>query len=66
MNARQLHHQPLPRELLCFVEPEDFTELHLIGQTTLDDSVWDEFESEYGEESLPNHVLAFIKETGWE
>ena len=66
MNAQQLHHQTVPNKLLCFVEPEYFIELNLNNQTTLDDSVWDEFESEYADESLPNHVLSFIKETVWE
>jgi len=65
MNAQQLHHKSVPHELLCFVEPEDFTDMYLSTQTTHDDSVWEEFD-EYAEESLPNHVLAFIKEAAWE
>lgn len=66
MNAQHLHHQHAPNELLCFVESEGFTELQSSVQAIHDEFNWEEFESEYAEESLPNHVLAFIKEAARE
>lgn len=67
MNAQQLHHhQSVPHELLYSVESQDFAQLHLSGQATHEDFDWEENASEYAEESLPNHVLAFLKEAAWE
>jgi len=63
MNVQQLHHQPVPNEFLSSIEPQDFMELHSNMHPMHDAFDWEEFESEYANESLPNHVLAFIKET---
>ena len=60
MNAQQLHHQPVPHEFLYSVDPDDCTNLHLSDQVMHEDSYWDEYESEYADESLPSHVLTFI------
>lgn len=66
MNAQQLHHQSVPNGLFYSVESQDFMQLHLGDQAVHDNFDWEEDESEYAEESLPNHVLAFIKEVAWE
>jgi len=66
MNATRLHHQPVPNEFLYSAEPQDFADLHLRDQAIHDDSDWEEYESEYAEEPLPNDVLAFLKEVAWE
>ena len=65
MNAQQLHHQSVPNKFLYSAEPQDFEELHLSKHATHDALDWEELESEYAEESLPGHVLAFFKEAAW-
>jgi hypothetical protein len=55
-------HQPIPHGLLYSVEPDNFAQLHLSDQATHDDFDWEEYESEYAEESLANNVIAFLKE----
>lgn len=55
-------HQPLAHGLLYSVEPKDFAQFHLSDQATHDEFDWEEYESQYAEETLATNVLAFIKE----
>ena len=66
MNSQQLHQQTVPQEFLYSVEPEDFAQLQGSDQLMHGDFDIEEYESGYAEESLPNYLLAFIKETDWE
>lgn len=66
MNAQQLHHQSVPHEFLYSADQEDFTQLNLSEQLMHEDFEWEDYESEYADESLPNHILAFVKESDWE
>ena len=55
-------HQQVPHGLLYSVAPQDFEQLHLSDSAVHDDFDWEEYESEYAEESLANNVLDFLKE----
>ena len=55
-------HQPIPHGLLYSVEPQDFAQFHLSDHAIHDNFNWEEYESEYDEESLASHVISFIKE----
>ena len=55
-------HQPISHGLLYSVAPQDFAQRHLSDQATHDDFECEEYESEYAEETLANHVIAFLKE----
>ena len=55
-------HQPIAHGLLYSVAPQDFGQMHLSDQSSHDDFEWEEYESEYAEETLANNVIAFLKE----
>jgi hypothetical protein len=55
-------HQPISHGLLYSVAPQDFAQMHLSDQAAHDDFAWEEYESEFAEDSLANHVVAFLKE----
>jgi hypothetical protein len=56
MNAQHLHHKSVAREFLA-VTPRDFVPIQLTVKALNDDSCWDEYETEYAEESLSIYVL---------
>jgi hypothetical protein len=66
MSAHHLHHKPVASELLHAVIARCFVPIHLTAKPLNDDSCWDEYETEYAEESLPNHVLNFFDEAACE
>jgi hypothetical protein len=55
-------HQPIPYGLLYSVEPQDLAKFHLRENAAHDDFDWEEYESEYADESLPGSVISFLKE----
>jgi hypothetical protein len=55
-------HQPVPHGLLYSVAPQDIAQLRLSDTAVHDDFDWEEYESEYAEESLANNVIDFLKE----
>lgn len=55
-------HQPISHGLLYSVAPQDFAQMHLSDQAPHDEFDWEEYESEYAEETLANNVIAFLKE----
>jgi hypothetical protein len=55
-------HQPIPHGLLYSVEPQDLARFHLSDKATHDDFDWEEYESEYAEDSLAGNVVSFLKE----
>jgi hypothetical protein len=52
MKAKHLHHKFLPHAIFNASGFKDFASLHLFTRTLNDDFWWEEFESEYTEESL--------------
>lgn len=54
-------HQPISHGLLYSVAPQDFAQMHLSDNSTRDKFDWEEA-PEYGEESLANNVISFLKE----
>ncbi len=58
-------HQPVSHGLLYSVAPQDFATMHL-SENGHDDFDWEEYESEYAEETLANNVLDFLKEVAGE
>ena len=59
-------HQPVAHGLLYSVAPQDFAKLNLSDSSIHDEFDWEEYESEYAEESLANNVIAFLKEVAGE
>ena len=59
MNVQHLNHKHLAAEFLHAVTSRDFVPTQL---ALSDDSCWDEYETEYAEETLPNHVRCFFDE----
>lgn len=47
--------------LLYSVAPENFSELHLQDETRVDEFDWDEYESQFAEDSFGQVVLSFLK-----
>jgi hypothetical protein len=66
MKAKHLHHKFLPHAIFNAAAFKDFASLHLITRTLNDDSCWEEYESDYTEESLPSHVISFFNDDGSE
>ena len=66
MKAQHLHHKTVARAILNSVDPENFVPKNLGAKILSDDSCWEEYESEYAEESLPCHVRAFFEDSAYE
>ena len=58
-------HQHVSHGLLYSVAPQDFAKLNLSDSSIHDEFDWEE-EAEYAEESLANHVIAFLNEVAGE
>jgi hypothetical protein len=59
-------HQSIPHGLLYSVEPQDFAKFQLSDQASHDNFDWEEYESEYAEETLACNVISFFKELAGE
>ena len=66
MKAQYLHHKSVPHAFLNPVATKDFAPMHLTVKALSDDSCWDEYESEYAEDSLPSHILSFFGDADFE
>lgn len=62
MRTQHLHHKPVASELLYANIQSSFVPMHLTIRPLNDDSCWDEYETEYAEESLPNHIINYFDE----
>ena len=57
-----LIHQTIPHGLLYSVDPQDFAKFQLSDQATHNNFDWEEYQSEYAEETLASNVISFFKE----
>lgn len=55
-------HQPVSHGLLYSVAPQDFAKLNLSEQSIHDEFDWEEYESQYAEETLTGSLFTYLKD----
>jgi len=55
-------HQHVPHGLLYSLGPQDIEQMHLSENAIHDEFDWEEYESEYADETLANNVIDFLRE----
>lgn len=55
-------HQHVSHGLLYSLAPQDIEQMHLSENAIHDEFDWEEYESEYADETLTNNVIDFLRE----